>query len=158
MYFDLIFLSRCPLLTQTHFLCHCLTFLPRGSHDISYRLIILLSYPVYCGLNVNVKYEMPTVPYPLSQCGVWCIEWDLSLHCLLDVEWKQQFITWCKIKNVRQLLELIISMFDGHLFMVITQWLITYEMKCFLFISVDATSVLVTHRLTFSFTRFSLVH
>lgn len=99
LHFNLIFPSPGSFLTQMHFLFwHCLTFLSRGSHDISIiSPIILLSLPVYCGLYV--KYEMSSVPYQLFQCGVRCIEWDLSLHCLLNVEWKQWFITGWTIAN-----------------------------------------------------------
>lgn len=85
MYFDLTFLSCCSFLTQTHFLCHCLTFLPRGSHDISDRLIILLSFPVYCGLYGKVKYEMLLTHFPNMVYGT-LSEIEIALFAVCGME------------------------------------------------------------------------
>lgn len=76
---------RVALSSLKRTLCHCLTFLPRGSHDISDWLIILLSFPVYCGLYVKVKYEMLLTHFPNMVYGT-LSEIEIALFAVCGME------------------------------------------------------------------------
>lgn len=71
------------LLTQTHFLCQCLTFLPRGSHDISNRLIVLLSYTVVYMSKLNMKCPLFLTHFPNVVYGA-LIEFALFAVCGME--------------------------------------------------------------------------
>lgn len=130
------------------------TFLPRGSHDISDRLIILC-FPVYCGLYGKVRYEMLLTHFPNMVYGT-LSEIEIALFAVCGME----ATIYYRMQNEECVTIWINNhdLSDGQMVMIITQWLITL-MRWNASISFQCRCNLcpVTHRLTCSLSQFSLV-